>query len=57
MHPLEFWLNGFDCIYQNDILGLVEEDEPEEATLVLCPHCHRTHAAEGVEWCRNRYGK
>jgi hypothetical protein len=57
-HPLEYWLNGFDVAYQTDILGVVEDEELEDTiTLVLCPYCHRTHAAEGVEWCRQRYGK
>jgi hypothetical protein len=26
-HPLEYWLNGFDCIYTCDILGVVDEEQ------------------------------
>jgi hypothetical protein len=52
-HPLEYWI-GLNCLYQGDILGLLDDDEGDEPVLVLCPYCRRTHSPEAIEWCRKR---
>jgi hypothetical protein len=52
-HPLEYWI-GLECLYSTDLIEAIEEEEPDTASLVLCPHCGRTHDALGVEWCRQK---
>jgi hypothetical protein len=48
---------GFpDMIGEADIVEVVDE-EADTAVLVHCVYCGRTHAAEAVEWCKNKYGK
>lgn len=54
-HPTEYWIDGLTCIYQNDIEGI--DEQSDTAILTHCPYCHTTHAAEGIEWCRQRYRK
>ncbi len=48
-HPTQYWIDGLTCIYQGDILGVV--DEGDEPTLERCPHCGQMHQAGQIDSC------